>query len=292
MQSKLLELYESTLPSKAFCCDHFNESKARFLKDALKKKHIQHNNFNSVSWLVFDIDRATCPDSLRNDLLAPEPTIFVSNRQNRHAHVLYLLKTPVHKNPQSSVKALKYLASIEQGLMLQLGSDVNYSGFLSKNATHPFHQVLPTFGGAYSLDELADFINFKELNSTVANVSEFGLGRNVKLFESLREWSYKAIRQGWPSFEQFRAATLQRAEMINTQFNQKLHYNEIKSVAHSVSKYTHGNFSAQGFAEWQSNNGKRSGIARRKGSAAELKPWVEQNISRATYYRRKSQETF
>jgi len=283
MQSKLLELYESTLPSKAFCCDHFNESKARFLKDALKKKHIQHNNFNSVSWLVFDIDRATCPDSLRNDLLAPEPTIFVSNRQNRHAHVLYLLKTPVHKNPQSSVKALKYLASIEQGLMLQLGSDVNYSGFLSKNATHPFHQVLPTFGGAYSLDELADFINFKELNSTVANVSEFGLGRNVKLFESLREWSYKAIRQGWPSFEQFRAATLQRAEMINTQFNQKLHFNEVKSVAHSVSKYTHAKFSAQGFSEWQSERGKLGG--RPKTTTAQGKPWEALGVSRATWYR-------
>ena len=89
-----------------------------------------------------------------------------------------------------------------------------------------------------------------------------------------------------------RQAVLSRTEMLNQQLEAPMGYNEYKHIAKSIAKWTHGKFSKQGFAEWQSNNGKRSGIARRKGSAAELKPWVEQNISRATYYRRKSQETF
>jgi len=288
-----LKLFKEHLPKKSRSCDNFDvDNKVRYITEAIKKRYIQPNDFNSIQWLVFDIDYPICPDSLRNDYLVPDPTLFVSNPENGHAHLFYLLKTAVHKNSHSSQKAIQFAAAIEFGLATKLDADMGYVGLLAKNALHADWRVLHTVPKAYELQELADSVDTTLLNKPLKERLNYGLSRNCSMFEEVSRWSYRAIRQGFPNYEQWYRAVLSRAEMLNQQLERPMSYNEYKHIVKSIAKWTHDKFSKQGFAEWQSNNGKRSGVARRKGSAAELKPWVEQGISRATYYRRKSQETF
>ncbi len=262
---KQLDLFAKYLPQKTRCCDDFDvDNKVRYLEKAIKKRYLQPNDFNSCQWLVYDIDRATSPDEIRHDRLAPEPTIFVSNPQNGHAHLFYLLQTPVHQNANSSQKAIQFASAIDCGLALKLDADLGYAGLLAKNALHRDWEVLHTVPTAYELHELAEYVDTTLLNSLAKKPLEYGLGRNCFVFKELKKWSYKAIRQGYPAFEQWYNAVLQRAEMINARFEQPLPFNELKHIAKSVATWTNRRFSAQSFSQWQSNNGKRSGIARAK----------------------------
>lgn len=266
MQAQL-DLFSNHLPQKTRCCDDFDvDNKVRLLKNAIKKRYIQPNDFNSIQWLVFDIDYPICPDSLRNDYLVPDPTLFVSNPENGHAHLFYLLKTAVHKNSHSSQKAIQFAAAIEFGLATKLDADMGYVGLLAKNALHADWRVLHTVPKAYELQELADSIDTTLLNKPLKERLNYGLSRNCSMFKEVSRWAYKAIRQGFPDCEQWHSAVLSRTEMLNQQLEKPMEYNEYKHIAKSIAKWTHGKFSKQGFAEWQSNNGKRSGIARSKQS--------------------------
>jgi hypothetical protein len=82
------------------------------------------------------------------------------------------------------------------------------------------------------------------------------------LFDDVSKWAYKAIRQGWPRYNQWYAAVLSRTEMVNAQFKVSMDYNEYKHIAKSIATWTHDHFTPSSFAQWQSNNGKLSGIAR------------------------------
>jgi hypothetical protein len=258
-----LKLFRDNLPKKARSCDDFDvDNKVRSLHQAIKKRYIQPNDFNSRSWLVYDIDRATCPDEIRHDRLAPEPTVFVSNPKNRHAHLYYLLETAVHNNSFSSQKALRFAAAVDHGLAHKLDADMSYVGILAKNALHEQWQVLETVPAAYELHELAEYVDAKLLNTSIKKLPEYGLGRNSILFDEVSKWAYKAIRQGWPRYNQWYAAVLSRTEMVNAQFKVSMDYNEYKHIAKSIATWTHEHFTLSSFAQWQSNNGKLSGIAR------------------------------
>jgi len=260
-----LDIFSENLPQKAYSCNDFDvDNKVRKLTDAIKKRYIQPNDFNSTQWFVFDIDRATCPDEIRQDRLAPEPTIFVQNPNNQHAHLLYLLRKAVHQNDNSSQAAIRYAAAVQHGLAHKLDADLSYVGLLAKNALHRDWRVIETLPYAFELDELADNVDLNLLKTKGKDRTEYGLGRNCILFDDVKTWAYKAIRQGWPQYEQWYNAVLQRTEMLNAKFKQPMQYNEYKHIAKSIANWTHGNFSKSGFAQWQSNNGKRSGIVRAK----------------------------
>lgn len=269
MQAQL-KLFSNNLPAKAHSCNEFDvDNKVRYLKNAIKKRYIQPNDFNSATWLVFDIDHPICPDSLRNDHLVPEPTVFVSNPKNGHAHLFYLLKTPVHKNKHSSQKAIQFAAAIEYGLATKLGADMGYVGLLAKNALHSDWRVLHTVPKAYELSELAESVDTTLLNKPLKERLNYGLSRNCSMFEEVSKWAYKAIRQGFPKYEQWQKAVFSRTEMLNQQLDKPMTHSEYKHVAKSVAKWTFSRFSEQGFSEWQSRQGKKGGIA--KGKAYEDK---------------------
>lgn len=271
MQAQL-DLFTNHLPIKARSCDDFDvDNKVRYLAQALTKRYIQPNDFNSRQWLVYDIDRPTHPDEIRHDCLAPEPTVFVSNPKNRHAHLFYLLKTPVHQNADSSQRALRFAAAVDCGMALKLDADMAYAGLLAKNAAHAHWEILHTVPQAYELNELAGYVDTSILQSSAANLPEYGLHRNYTIFEGLRQWAYKAIRQGYPAFEQWHRAVLTRALALNVAMHQRdvpsLPEREIEHIAKSVAKFTHSNFSQAGFSEWQAVQGSKGGKA--KGKAYE-----------------------
>ena len=139
---------------------------------------------------------------------------------NGHAHLLYALNIAVRTAPDSSVKALKYAAAIERSLCEKLCADVNYSGLICKNPFHLEWQVMEWREEAYTLDELADYLDLSA-SARRSIDKHYGMGRNCHLFEMTRKWAYRAIRQGWPEFSQWLDA-----------------------------KYTHRNFTPETFAQY------------------------------------------
>jgi len=287
-RSTQLDLFKNNLPRKPYCADDLVYGlKIRNIEHAINHRYIQPDHPNSKLWLKFDIDRGTAPDEITDDLNLPCPTIFIQNPKNGHAHALYALENPVHLNPNSSTAALRYAAAVDVSLSLALGADPNYVGLITKN---PLHESWRTYGlaGSYSLAELSDYLDLTQFNDRRKKLPEIGLGRNVLLFETLRSWAYKAIRQGWPQYDRWIKACEDRAQGINNGFVSPLHWSEIKATAKSVAKWTHANISATGFSQWQSVMGKKGGDKNTpeqqslKGIASGEARWVASEDKRAS----------
>ncbi|MCD4164090.1 replication initiation protein, partial [Escherichia coli] len=247
--SAALQYFEENLPHRPYHTDDLAfglriSGKGR----ALLARYIQQNQPHAQFWLVFDVDRegAAIDWSDRN---APAPNITVKNPVNGHAHLLYALNIAVRTAPDASVKALKYAAAIERALCEKLGADVNYSGLICKNPFHLEWLVMEWREEAYTLDELADYLDLSA-SARRSIDKHYGMGRNCYLFEMTRKWAYRAIRQGWPVFSQWLDAVIQRVEMYNASLPVPLSPAECRAIGKSIAKYTHRNFTPETFAQY------------------------------------------
>lgn len=237
------------------------------LKQAILSRYIQPNGPTHKYWLVFDVDSPTATLDWDSQG-APAPNIVATNPFNGHAHLFYGLVVPVRTAPDGNPAPLRYAAAIESALRQLLDADVGYSGLISKNPLHSHWRVSTWEKNLYTLDWLADYL---DLRDHPIKKHEFGLGRNCELFDSLSRWARRAIRQGWPSYDQFLRACTDRASGYNAQNFPKnpLPQNEVVHTARSVAKWTHAKITPAGFSEWQSAQGKKGGVA--KGKAYEEK---------------------
>ncbi|WP_205419030.1 primase C-terminal domain-containing protein, partial [Klebsiella pneumoniae] len=89
----------------------------------------------------------------------------------------------------------------------------------------------------YTLDWLADYLDLTTANDKEI-VADYGLGRNCTLFDKTRRWAYRAIRQGWPEYDQWLQACYERASAYNLQFALPLDENEVMGIAKSIAKWT------------------------------------------------------
>lgn len=270
---------------------------------AILAKYIQFNQPHAQFWLCFDVDRpgAAIDWSDRN---APAPTLTIMNKANGHAHLLYALKTAVRTAPDGKIKPLKYAAAVESALREKLGADVGYSGLICKNPNHDNWQLAVWQPELYTLDWLADSLDLNSANDKTI-LPDYGLGRNCTLFDKTRKWAYRAIRQGWPEYEQWLQACYERASAYNLQFVSPLDNNEVMAISKSVAKWTFDKFSIVGFdlyvknthtSNIQSARGKKGGLVSKGGgrpvgsyistSKSTLKPWVDLGISRSSWYRK------
>jgi hypothetical protein len=285
-----LDLFREHLPRKPYHTDAFSTGlHIADIARAMGARYIQPNGPTHRHWIVFDVDT---PDATMvwDAVGAPAPNITVTNRDNGHAHLIYGLETPVRTAPDGNVDPLRYAAAVEAALREKLGADEGYAGLICKNPLHNHWIVQVWETRSYTLDWLSDYLDLSPYNAR-RHIPDYGLGRNCNLFEKTRIWAYKAIRQGWPEYEQWKAAVLERALGYNAQFEAPLPVAEVNATAKSIAKWTYSHLSPAGFSRSQARKGtkggKRSGEVRRVGSAAALQPWVELGICRATYYNRK-----
>ncbi len=243
-----LQLFSSTLPAKPYYTDDLisglSIAKAEI---ARKAKYIQHNGPTHLYWLAFDIDRPGASIDW-DDRGAPAPNLTVKNQANGHAHALYGLATAVRTAPDRREGPLKYAAAVENALCELLGADRGYAGLIVKNPLHKHWYVKEWKAEPYELGELADYLDLNTKKPKI--VTDYGLGRNCTLFEELRKWAYRAIRQGWPDYRQWLDACLTRAQMINLQFANPLALSEIRATATSVAKWTHKRIDEAGFEHY------------------------------------------
>jgi hypothetical protein len=252
----LLEVFAETIPRRPYATDDF--SRGLWPMDrmrALERRYVEHNGPLLLRWEGFDIDRpGGAYDWQFRD--CPAPNISVENPDNGHAHLLYGLAWPVRKNDGwdgASMKPLRYAAAIEAALRVKLGADLGYNNHTCKNPLHPAWKVETWQEHLYDLDWLADFVDLSIYSDRRRHLPPVGLGRNCTLFENLRRWAYRAIRQsGWPDLEAWRGIVLAQAVNFNT-FPTPLPYRELVSCAKSIAKWTWQRFTPETFSLIQRN---------------------------------------
>lgn len=237
-------------------------------KNAIKSRYIQHNGPTHKHWLVFDIDDENSSMNWQA-VGAPEPNIIAVNPLNGKCHLFYGLETPVRTAIDGKIAPIRYAAAVEAALRKLLNGDESYCGVLSKNPLHP-HWFVKTFASQlYSLDELCATLDLSAYNGK-RQIPITGLGRNVQLFEQLSKWAYRAIRQGWPAYEPWLLACLDKAAGLNIQIGQKspsgaLPENEVRHTARSVARWCYKRLSPAGFSAAQARRGSKGGKISRGG---------------------------
>ena len=250
MNRAQLDLFRERLPRKPYHTDEFTTGLSiADVSRALGARYIQPNGPTHRHWLVFDVDHAAATLSW-DDVGAPAPNITVTNRANGHAHLIYGLETPIRTAPDGKVAPLRYAAAIEAALREKLGADLGYSGLICKNPLHTHWLVQVWEPASYDLSWLADYLDLSPYNGR-KQLPAYGLGRNCTLFEKTRQWAYKAIRQGWPGYEAWLSAVIDRAIGYNVQFEPPLPANEVRHIAKSIAKWTHRNLTPAGFSAYR-----------------------------------------
>lgn len=226
-------------------------------KFALKHDYIQFNDL-FIKFLVLDIDR---PSSALDweELHLPAPHFVVVNPENLHCHYIYALEIPICRTDNARLKPLEYFAKIQQAYTDKLNADRAFAGLLTKNPNSNAWNVTQWARYPYSLDYLAEFV---ELPKRLTKRTVIGEGRNVYLFDTIRRFAYKEVlfyklhKAKQPDFYAVLLAKLERMNVFPN--SEGLGFNELKSIAKSVSKWVWRNFSIEDFVNIQSNRGKSS----------------------------------
>lgn len=254
----------SQISNRPFCADNFTDGVFRESKEkALKKRHIQLNSNVRKHCMTFDIDYE---NSFYADEYADLPVahVKVRNNANGHTHLTYFLESPVFVAGNARLAPMRYFSAIESHFRERLSADPNYTGLMTKN---PFSSQWFTAWSdkePYTLDYLAEFVRENTTPEKAKPVS-YGVGRNVNLFESLRLYAYRHVLEfkntstlsKWYAELEFQAVHINIMENINN----PLPYNEIKSTASSIARWTWQNFNNLSFSKIQADRGRKGGLA-------------------------------
>ncbi|WP_445989678.1 replication initiation protein [Chromobacterium haemolyticum] len=254
----LAALVEAHAPRRPYCGDDKHFARIRPKSTALGERYIQLNPPAHQAWLILDIDRPRAA-SAWDDAGLPPPTYVAINPENGRPHIGYALSSPVCTTDAARLAPMRYLAAIERAYTAQVRADFAFAGPMAKNPLHPFWRLWePANAPTYELSTLAEFA---DLSTRPAPTPE-GVGRNCELFDKLRVWAYRAVREFWrPDGQGIWAEAVRRqAEALNS-FPVRLSNAEVAGIARSVSRYVWRRFSPADFRELQAERGRRGAEA-------------------------------
>lgn len=244
-----LSLFSDRLPYRPYCTDDLSGGlRVLPLQAALERRYIQYNPPAMINWLVFDIDRPYPGFENEWRQVAP-PNFVVRNPKNGHAHLFYGMAAGVSKTSASRSAPLRLLAAINEAYRHELDADVGFTELVCKNPLHTHWNVDLLRSDLYDLGELAEYVDLEASDRRVRSTpkrAQVGLGRNCNLFNSLRTWAYKWIKdfQGTTGFDRWHEAVQAKANKLNT-FVDPLPASEIKATAKSVAKWTWENYTGR-----------------------------------------------
>jgi hypothetical protein len=176
---------------------------------------------------------------------------------------------------------------VERGIARRLAADRLYAGLITKNPVHPYWRVEWRRDEPYTLAELAGWLFFEDMRPDPTIEVTFGAGRNVTVFDELRQIAYREVLTFACWFQRSMVdRCLRLAIGISQQFPQAMRLSEVGHCQIDI-EVAWRHFSEQQFSQRQS---RRSGAAAKRwaGHVAESKtePWKATGISRSTHYRR------
>ena len=272
-----LDLFEDAYrwPRKPYCSADKTARSIRTLQHAIKHPYIQANPPNLRVWSIFDVDQPAAALAWERGNLPP-PTWAAVDRQSTRGHLVWGLSVPVLvDSPDMRQQPMRYLCAVEAAFRAKLEADSGYAGLMTKNPAHPLWRVLRGPRMAYELGELADWVDLPK-HLPKKKPEEIGLGRNVTVFEWLRQYAYRQIRHyknDVRNFVLWQSHLNSRALERNGDLRVPLAGNEVWHIAKSVSKWTWRTFDLEAsdkrFSELQAHRGRMGGLA--KGRANEDK---------------------
>jgi Replicase family/Primase C terminal 1 (PriCT-1) len=289
--STLRQLFPLLLPARPYCADDLKFglqilSRAK----ALEKLHIQLNGPSSFRWMCHDIDHPHAYFAHR-DAIMPQPNVIAINPRNGHGHSAVLLSCPVARHASSRIEPLRFFGAVERGIARRVGADRNYVGLVAKNPLHDRWRVEWRREEPYTLTELADWLVYDDMRPDPTVETTLGVGRNCVVFDELRTVAYREVRDFKRdcNLDVFRVRLEHVAFGINQQFPIALGQSEVRAIAKSVANWTWRHFTEEKFSQKQALRGARRAAQMWAGhtSTESTKPWLAEDISRATWYRRR-----
>jgi Replicase family/Primase C terminal 1 (PriCT-1) len=239
-------------PHKPYCTDDLESGlRVRSYQHAIKRRYIQANPPHMRVWSLYDIDRPG-GGLAWEDANLPMPSWTTVNKSNGHAHIAYGLVAPVLTASMEARQApLRYLEAVEACFRAKLGGDDGYTGLITKNPQHPHWWTLKGKTEGFELGYLAEFIDLERFKPRQGvKVAEVGLGRNVTLFDFVRLWAYKEVRNH-ENFESWEAAIYTRCLYRNADFPVPMNFSEVRCISKSVAKWVWKRFGgSKGFAQY------------------------------------------
>jgi hypothetical protein len=265
-----LDLFGSAdrLPRRPYCSDDLEQGlRIRSLARALTRPYIQVNPPYLRVWSVYDVDRPGAALAWE-DANLPPPAWAAVNRQNAHAHLVWGLSAPVLvDSPDMRQAPLRYLCAVESAFRAKLAADPGYSGLITKNPMHPLWRLLRGPQRGYELGELAEWVDLSK-HAPKRKPEQIGLGRNVTLFDWLRQYAYRHVRHYKTDVRNFvlwQSHLNNKALLRNGDFQHPLDGREVWHIARSVSKWTWRRFdlaaSDARFSALQAARGRQGGVA-------------------------------
>ena len=270
-----LDLFWQRLPKFAYAMDFLGPMTLLPKAQAVLLRYIQTQPKNVIGALPFDID-CEFGALVWDDANLPPPNLIVINPENTHAHYLYLILDPIFLGEGKPLtQAAQYLRTVHRGMTFQLKADPSFSGFTVKNPLHEHWPVWTPRSEPYELSELLDWIKpeaLKFARQRPKPSEEFGLGRNVSLFNSTRLWAYKWVLtyKETASYKEWAQLVLFHALELNAQFKYPLERPEVQHTAKSIARWTWENFSKAGFSKSQASKARRRAKAARSSTEAQL----------------------
>lgn len=270
MEKKLLQInerrYIMQLPEKPYASDKLKYGlRIMTREEALKKKYIELNPVHVKKFITFDIDYDIRKDEIwyfEEEMNMPAPYWTVVNPENGHAHFIYVLKTPVFCTEAAHIKPLKYLDAVVKAMTRVFKADPRYCGLISKNPfnkkdwfiKYPYWNKPEevTLGMLANCPRVIDYL-YEEPHAPV-DEDIAGLGRNCFIFEHVRVRAYRERRYYFgKTYDDWRKRVHHMCEEENATFAQPLGEREIAHITKSITDWTFGEITPEGFREAQRN---------------------------------------
>ncbi len=240
---------------------------------ALEMLYLQANQPAIQTCLLFDLDKKNSFYTFEKVGL-PIPHFITKTPKTGRCHYGYMLKAGVCKTQQARLKPLKYAAAVEMAMAKKLKADLGFAGLITKNPLNDHWSPFWSGADLYDLDYLADFVDLEKPQIQEKKSEAYGLGRNVNLFEDLRQYAYRTVLnfKKISTFEKFENELLLKAQGLNTFCNplNPLQYKELKATARSIARWTWKNFDSHTFSLIQSSRGAKNKNKPKKSNVKEM----------------------
>ena len=253
---------------------------------AWTKPYLELNAANSFPAVILDCDD---PEAAVHAWLhgkVCEPSWIVTNRESNHFHVVWNLAVPIHRYPEARPAPLRLFRRVAEFYQHAMHGDAGYPGVLTRNPMARADPSTVTTWGRREPYELAELARVIPLGWRAPTVTRAGIGRNCDLFAALMRWAGRSENRG--------VAVLAAALVANQEFTAPLPLSEVRATARMVEKYRAA-WLARGWhcPRWiarQAARGRKSkGGGRPRLYEPGLEPWTLEGISRATWYRHRSE---
>ena len=268
------EILKSQIPLKPYATNDLDFGLTIQNKNkALDMLYLQVNHPLYLHTMIFDLDKENCFYEFENAHL-PIPSFITKSPDSGRCHYGYMLNAPISSTEKSRQKPVKFARALYYNMATRLGADLGYAGLITKNPLNDHWSPFWSGADLYDLDYLADFVDLEKPQIQEKKSEAYGLGRNVNLFEDLRQYAYRTVLnfKKISTFEKFENELLLKAQSLNTFCNplNPLQYKELKATARSIARWTWKNFDSHTFSLIQSSRGAKNKNKPKKSNVKEM----------------------